>query len=109
MINPERPATPTKMAARGLVIIGLAVALMVKYLGDVWGIWTVAGIWLLSGLAIFFTLPLEFFPRKPVEAAVSDQPSPIVERRRKKLPWLVRLVLTILLAPVILSNLSIRR
>jgi hypothetical protein len=60
------------------------------------------------GLIAFFTLPLEFFPQTSVKT-VPRGPLPSERKSRKKLPWLVRLALTILLVPLILGGLSIRR
>jgi hypothetical protein len=100
---------PNKVAWMVGIGVGLAIFLATKYLGEIVGGLTVVGVWLLLGLITFFTLPLEFFPQKSVEATTSDEPLPSTGKRRKALPWLVRLTMTILFVPLILGGLSIRR
>jgi len=107
-IKPKHTKMPTSVAVLVGVGLGVAIALTLKCLGEITGMWTIVGVWLSAGLIAFFTLPLEFFPQTSVES-VPDGPLPSERKSRKTLPWLVRLVLTILLVPLILGGLSIRR
>ena len=100
---------PTKVVVAVGVGLGVGIPLVIKCLGEVVGTCTVVGVWLLLGLITFFTLPLQFFPPKSDAASISSEPSPSEEKKRKTVPWLVRLGLTILLVPLILGSLSIRR
>jgi hypothetical protein len=108
-IKATRTAMPTTVAVAVGIGLGLAIALTLRFLRNVAGTWTIVGVWLLFGLITFFTFPLEFFPQKPADGRVSGQSAPSEGKKRKPLPWIVRLLLTILLTPLILGGLSIRR
>ena len=103
----------TKLSGKRTLVIGVTlgvgISLVIKRFGEVVGMETVFGVWLLSGKVMFLILPLQFFPQRSGGANVSTGSLRSEENSRKTLHWIVRLAVTILLVPLILGGLSIRR